>query len=350
MLDTPSPPVPSPRRQRLHPRAQQLGYWLNGLAIGLFLAWLAGKLAGRFYFFELFTHFQTQYYGLAMILVVAGFISRMILGKPGSANLTIIPFLVFSGIRSFENPTWVAGDYEPEVVPLIADVRIFHANVLYTRTDYEPTLALLRRQQPDLYVLQEMTPASIRLVTRQLSREYPYWFACWSKGPCWVLVGSRNPIRVDDPLAKTQRIIALTTQVRGQPVGLVTVHPRTPLLPSWFEERNSQLTNAAQRTRSQALPTVLVGDFNISVFSPLYKTIFRPVERSSERPAIENPGNLRSARRALTQPTWPSFFSPMMIPIDHVFTNGGFRPFSFQTLAHPGSDHRAVVADLSFSR
>lgn len=350
MLGTPSSPVATSRWQRFRPRPQSVSNWLNGLAIGLFLAWLAGKLLGRFYFFELFTHFQMQYFGLATILLLADVLGWLVLGKKSLAGFTIIPFLVFLGVKGFEYPIWVAGDHDPGELPPTADVRIFHANVLYSRTNYAPTLSLIRQQQPDIYVLQEMTPASIRLVTRELSRAYPYWFACWSKGPCWVLAGSRNPIQVDQPLARTQRIIAGTTQVRGRTIGLVTVHPRTPLLPSWFQERNAQLTNAAQRTRSQALPTVLVGDFNISVFSPLYKTIFRPVEQTSNRPPVEKPGDLRPARRLLTQPTWPSFFPPMMIPIDHVFTNARFRPVKFYTLPHPGSDHRAVVADLSFTR
>ena len=92
---------------------------------------------------------------------------------------------------------------------------------------------------------------------------------------------------------------------------------------------------------------MLIGDFNISVFSPLYDDIFRPFNPAGNGKPTQI---LRPARRFLTQPTWPIFFPSLMIPIDHAFVNGGFRPVRFQTLDHPGSDHRAVVVDLRFSR
>ncbi len=340
MITTPSSPTPS---KRWHPlRPQHAGHWLNLLAVAVAISWLLGALLGRFYFFELFTHFQLQYYVLSVLLVVAGLVSRLVWGKRGRAPLTIAPMLII-GLGTFSSDTnWLPHNDPSADSALVRDVRVVQANVLYSRSDYAPTLNLVRSQRPDLYVLQEMTPASIRLVTRQLGNEFPYWFACWSKGPCWVLVGSRTPISIDKPLAETKRIIALTTQVRGRAIGLVTVHPRTPVFPSWFRERNDQLAYAAQKTRTQPLPTVLLGDFNISIFSPVYKAIFRSVPAGA--------GTLSAARRSLLQPTWPRFIPPMMIPIDHIFTNQGFRPFHFQTLDHPGSDHRAIVADLSFSR
>jgi endonuclease/exonuclease/phosphatase (EEP) superfamily protein YafD len=348
MITTPSSSTPSKRWPPLRP--EHTGHWLNLLSIAVIATWLLGWLLGRFYFFELFTHFQLQYYALSILLVVAGLASRLLLGKQGRATLTVVPVLVFGLTAIFSDTSWLPGEDPAAESTLTRDVRVLQANVLYSRSDYAPTFNLIRSQRPDLYVLQEMTPASIRLVTSQLSHEFPYWFACWSKGPCWVLVGSRTPIMVNKPLAETKRIIALTTQVRGRAMGLVTVHPRTPVLPSWFRERNDQLTYAAEKTRTQPLPTVLLGDFNISIFSPVYKVIFRSAPPVAGATPTVRQAPLRPARQSLTQPTWPRFIPPMMIPIDHIFTNQGFRPFHFRTLDHPGSDHRAIVADLSFSR
>lgn len=348
MITTPSSPTPSNRWHQLRPK--HAGHWLNALSVAVVASWLMGWLFGRYYFFELFTHFQLQYYALSILLVVAGLGSRMALGKRGRADLTIVPVLVFALTAVFSHTSWLPDDDPVADSGLARDVRVLQANVLYSRSDYAPTFALIRSQRPDIFVLQEMTPASIRLVTNQLNRKFPYWFACWSKGPCWILVGSRTPIVVDRPLAERKRIIALTTQVRGQPMGLVTVHPRTPVLPSWFRERNEQLTYAANITRTQPLPTVLLGDFNISIFSPIYKTIFQPVEPEAGRKSGTRQLRLRPARRSLMQPTWPRFIPVMLIPIDHIFTNTGFHSFNFRTLDHADSDHRAVVADLSFSR
>lgn len=343
MTQFPSPlTTPVSRWQRLRPYSNRISRWLNGIAIAFFLSWLSGRLLGRFYPFELFSHFEVQYHALAYGLLGLQLLWSLIYPKRNRSGWVLVPFLVVASVIYFKNTDWVPGDSGTNPPRASGDVRIFHANVLYTRVDYESTLALIRAQRPNLYVLQEMTPRSIRLVTARLRKEFPHWFACWSKGPCWTLVGSRTPIQVDQELVRQARLIALTTQIGGRPMSLITVHPRTPLLPSWFRERNSQLMLAAQQARRNALPMVLLGDFNISVFSPVYKAIFGT--------PTESAGVLQAARRTMTQPTWPTFFPFLLIPIDHAFVNGGFRPLSFQTLDHPGSDHRAVVVDLKFSR
>ncbi|MFD2573766.1 endonuclease/exonuclease/phosphatase family protein [Spirosoma soli] len=283
-----------------------------------------------------------QYVWLAyVLLLLQGFCLR-IDSIRSQSGLVLIPISLLAVVIYFEDRNWVPR-YTSEPPKTPGDIRVLHANVLYTRDEYDTTIALIRQQHPNLYVLQEMTPQSIRLVTSELHNEFPHWFACWSKGPCWVLVGSRTPFKVDQGLARKWRVVSLKTRVKDQDVALVTVHPRTPILPSWFRERNAQLAHVANATRQSPLPTVLIGDFNISVFSPIYKDIFETNDN-------EQKASLKSARSVLTQPTWPRFIPPMMIPIDHAFVNSGFYTQSFQTLEHPGSDHKAVVVDLGFTR
>jgi endonuclease/exonuclease/phosphatase (EEP) superfamily protein YafD len=269
-----------------------------------------------------------------------GIVYRLVYPRQAQLRLYNVAFLLLIMIGSYNIPFWVGEDNSRTSIKPLSDVRVLHANVLYMRDEYETTLQLIRKQKPNLYVLQEMTPQTIRLVTSQLRNDYPYWFACWAKALVWVLVGSKTPFQADRSLAKKWRIISIATNVNGHPVSLVTVHPRTPVLPSWFNERNTQLTLAANKTRSNQSPTVLLGDFNISVFSPVFKDIFSNTEN---KPA------LIAARPKNTQPTWPRFFPPMMIPIDHAFVNTGFRPVLFCTLEQPGSDHKAIVVDLRFT-
>lgn len=337
-------------RHRRRSLPDLIGLGITGVSIALFASWLLGRLLGRFYFFELFTHFDVQYRWLAYGLLIVLGLYRLVNPKLNRSGVALIPFILLASVICFNQDTWTPGDFDKYLPQPPGDVRVFHANVLYTREEYETTLALIRQQKPNLYVLQEMTPQSIRLVTSRLHSEFPYWFACWSKGPCWTLVGSRTPIRVDRALARKWRIIALKTQVRGQDMSLITVHPRTPLLPSWFRERNAQLAYAAKATRQSPGPTVLIGDFNISVFSPIYEDLFGPSESAYPAFPTSRTDYLRAARHRLTQPTWPRFFTPLMIPIDHAFANSGFPHLFLQTLAHPGSDHRAIVVDLRFVR
>lgn len=340
MTVAPSESTSLSRWHTLRPTPQRFGRWLNWLSFGLIICWLAGQILGHLYFFELFSHFQVQYIWLAYGLLAIGFIYRFVYPKQSTLPLHYTFFLVFIVCGSFSIHVWVAEDNPLADIEPISDVRVFHANVLYSRDEYETTVALIRKQKPNLYVLQEMSPSSIRLVTSRLRNEFPYWFACWSKASVWVLVGSRTPFQVDRSLVKKWRIISLVTNINGHPVTLNTVHTRTPVLPSWFNERNAQLNLAANKTRNNQLPTVLLGDFNISVFSPVFKDIFNNTE---------NKAPLIAAREENTQPTWPRFLPPMMIPIDHAFVNNGFRPVLFRTLEQPGSDHKAIVVDLRFA-
>ncbi len=320
--------------------------------LALLLAyWLSVVFGSSVFLFELFTHFQVQFLVLGGLLAIYFFISSLlirtkVLALPDSFSVglffaprttAVFMALIVSIMSGYEIKWWL--NQKPETLPTgyHDTLRVFHANVLYTRTEYGSTITLIKQQTPDFYVLQEMTPASIRQVIPQLKNQFPYWFACWSKGPCWILVGSRTPIAIDKKLARQKRIIKLHTRVRGRAMSLITVHPRTPVLPSWFAERNEQLQLAARQTADNPLPTVLLGDFNISVFSPVFKAIF-------------NDGSTpRSCRAGFgLQPTWPRFIPLLMIPIDHAFVNRGFRPRRFCTLDQPGSDHRAIVADVDF--
>lgn len=336
-----SAPLPH-RFSRSPAKPNHLSRWLAILSIGLVGCSLIGHVLGSFYFFELFSHFSIQYLWLSYILLGLWLLFGFAYWKAIPKFLPSLSVLLLVSTAYLNTTPWVAGDF-PEDLPILrGDLRVLHANVLYSRNEYATTVAMLHRYQSDLYVLQEMTPQTIRLVTSQVRGDFPYWFACRSKQQVWTLVGSRTPFRVDQKLARNQHIISLTTTVHGRPVSFVTVHPHTPIIPAWFRERNKQLTEAARITRQNKRPTVLIGDFNISPFSPVYQTIFQPSAATGKS------GILTAARQTKTQPTWPRFLPFMMIPIDHAFVNSGFKPLSFRTLTQPGSDHRALVVDLLF--
>ena len=306
-----------------------LNRWLRWATWALVAATLAGRLGEYFFIFELFSHFVVQYCVLAAILSAYWLFTR---DRPlGIATGCLV-------LNYFLLAPWLQAD-----PPAAAqhDFRVLHANVLYTDTDMQRTIRLIREQQPDLFVLQEMTPATIRALV-PLRTTYPFQYEIWSKGPCHILVGSRTPFSVDKQAVKTQQVIHLNTTINGREMALVTVHPRTPVLPSWFAERNRQLAYVADLTRRESRPTLLIGDFNISVFSPVYRRIF--VGSQASQPA------LIACRKGFgISPTWPRFLPPAMIPIDHAFVNDGLRTVRFQPLEQPGSDHKAVVVDLKWA-
>lgn len=307
-----------------HPTKKPVNRLLIWSSWSLGAATLAGRLGQYFFLFELSSHFVVQY------LVVSALLGGWWLHKRriGLAGL-MGAVLLINGVQLYP---WLFSQQRETAGP--GTIRILHANVLYTNPDTKRTIELIQQQQPDLFVLQEMTSESIAAL-KALRHSYPYQTETWSKGPCHILVGSRTAFTVDPEAVRTHHALSLQTTVRGQKMALLTVHPRTPVLPSWFRERNEQLMFVARQARRQTVPTVVVGDFNVSIFSPVYISYFL---------------GLNACRKGFgLQPTWPRFLPFMQIPIDHAFVNNGFNTVNFQTLAQPGSDHKAVVVDLKFN-
>lgn len=302
--------------------------YLRFVVTGLTLATGLGQLAGaHFFLFELLSHFSVQYAVVGVALAVW----LVWLKQWRWAVLA----LVCSGWHLALILPWLLAEI-PASASQKSDLRLLHANVLFTRSDLSQTIRFVRGQRADIVVLQEVTVAHIPPVWTALRGEFPYRDTIRSKGPCHILVLSRTPLVVDSA-ARLLKVIHLTTTVRGHPFDLYTVHPRTPIWYPWFRERNKQLAFAAMGLTHSNRPAVLTGDFNISVFSPVYRSLF------AEKAAITA---CRSGFGLL--PTWPRFLPPAYLPIDHAFVNNGFVTTQFITLDQPGSDHKAVLVDLRF--
>ncbi|MBO0939178.1 endonuclease/exonuclease/phosphatase family protein [Fibrella sp. HMF5335] len=309
-------------------RRFSFSFYLSWATIGLALGTLLGQLAGSYFFlFELLSHFSVQYAVLGLGLAVAWLWQRQWLWATlAAACLSWHIALIIP---------WVLAE-KPVSAGQQADLRVLHANVLFTRSDLSKTIRFVQEQRADIVVLQEVTVVHIPQVWAAMRGEFPYRDTIRSKGPCHILVLSRTPIQTDSA-ARSLKVIHLTTSVRGHSFDLFTVHPRTPIWYPWFRERNKQLAFVAAGLTQTKGPALLTGDFNISVFSPIYRSLF----------AAKTP--VTACRRGFgLQPTWPRFLPPAYLPIDHTFINEGFVTTRFTTLDQPGSDHKAVRVDLRF--
>ncbi|CCH01854.1 hypothetical protein FAES_3848 [Fibrella aestuarina BUZ 2] len=303
--------------------------WLLPLAsLGLLAAIGLGQWAGSYFFlFDLASQFAVQYVGVGTLLLGWSALGRqwrwvLVNGlSVGWQAALVLPWLVTSP------PPLTAGQ---------PGFRVMHANVLFTRQDIQNTFDLVAQQQADLIVLQEMTVQQIPRALAFFRATYPYTDTVRAKGPSHIMVLSRTPFRVDAAAKESHQVIHLTTRIRGRTVELMTVHPRPPIFPSWFADRNRQLAFVSarfQRTRQSAL---LIGDFNISPFAPLYRHWF------------QQPG-VHACRYGFgLQPTWPRFLPVAYLPIDHAFINDRLTTRQFTVLTQRGSDHQAVRVDLQF--
>jgi endonuclease/exonuclease/phosphatase (EEP) superfamily protein YafD len=117
---------------------------------------------------------------------------------------------------------------------------------------------------------------------------------------------------------------------------VVGVHPSSPSPkdPSDTRQRNLQLGYLADLLEGTRGPVVVAGDFNTTPWSPFFQDL---VATAGLRNAANGHGCIG---------TWPTWFWPAQIPIDHILVKGPIAVASMGRGSRTGSDHYPVVADL----
>ncbi|MEU6999374.1 endonuclease/exonuclease/phosphatase family protein [Nonomuraea sp. NPDC046570] len=220
-------------------------------------------------------------------------------------------------------------------------LKVLTINMLFGRADVSAIMELVRRFDPDVLSTQELTPgAVIDLDEAGLKDLMPHrvlqdeWSAggsgLFAKYPLTALWDLIPPVGHKMPAG----VLALPG---GRPVEVVDVHPYPPLgaqVHNWNAALESFPSASGDTIR------ILAGDFNAS----LDHAAMRRLLRRGYKDAADQVG------QGLT-PTWPANKRiPPIITIDHVVVDSrvGVRAVSVHDV--PGTDHRAVFAELIVPR
>jgi endonuclease/exonuclease/phosphatase (EEP) superfamily protein YafD len=95
------------------------------------------------------------------------------------------------------------------------------------------------------------------------------------------------------------------------------------------------LEQIAHLARSIKGPLVVLGDLNITAFSPHFQDL---LAHSGLRSAAEGAG---------WRPTWPTFMPLAGIQIDHALVSPDITVLNFERGPFTGSDHWPIVVELS---
>jgi endonuclease/exonuclease/phosphatase (EEP) superfamily protein YafD len=327
-------------------------FWRRILALGALLtlsllgATLIAATAGRFWLGDLAVHFPVQYAAFALMLFVAFLIAR----RPGWAALALavaaLNTLSAAPVLAARTPaTSPAVAHAPlERGPAVrgpgdpAHVRIASLNVLYKSRQYQHVADFIHSERPDAVVLMEMTPAW-RQGLAKVAREFPYRYETQGVGFRGMNLWSKLPMKGVSvlPIGVRQEPAIQATLItpQGRPLRLFGVHATWPMAPPSAARRNRQFELLAEQSRAVTdLPLVVVGDLNVSPFSPHFKRLLTD-------------GKLRSAADGYGWiPTWPSFMLLAGIQIDHALVNAAATVHGFRRGAWDGSDHRPIIVDL----
>ena len=217
-------------------------------------------------------------------------------------------------------------------------LKLVQYNVFYYNNHYRGVMDFLRAEQPDIVTMQEITSDWVEGLA-PLSAEFLEHRAVPEARGSGIAIYSR--IKFDQAetlvLSQDQRPNLLVKfHWEGRPVSLLTTHPQNPFGKNRFEWRNELLHNAANLLNSLSTPKILIGDLNITMWSPYYQKLVNNTQLVNAR---EGYGLL---------PTWNARFRLpfLMIPIDHCLVSRDIEVAAIRTGPKLGSDHLPLIIEL----
>lgn len=282
---------------------------------------------GRYWWvFDLFSHFRVQYFFIYLtVSIIALAISEMFTAGMAAifalVNVTpILPLYTHKKRRTAPQNTY----------------RILLANVLQKNTAYHKVQRLIQKHSPDYVILIETNADWINEM-RVLEDEYPFRINADRNDNYGVSLFSRIPPREADIIYFGDRrvpSIVSRFELNGECLAIVCTHPPPPK--GWLNSRNrnQQLNDVAGFIRTQDAHVCLVGDLNITPWSPYFKGL------------LEESGLINSAVGFGIQPTWPVGMPLLRVPIDHCLVSSGIQITCRTVGPDIGSDHFPVLMDF----
>ncbi|MEV7808195.1 endonuclease/exonuclease/phosphatase family protein [Microbispora sp. NPDC088329] len=324
--------IVSPPRRKL--RVSPLLAWV---AVAPFAVWAAARLAGldgagRLSAAGVALMTGTPYVAAASLLAVPIALAARrpaVIAVAGAASVLLAAVVLPRAAGS--TPT--AGG---------PSLRILTVNLFFGAGDAATVVDLVRRLRPDVLNTQELTPKAVEaLDAAGVERLLPYRRLEAGPGPSGSGIYARHPLTEAPDFAPEgghnmpRARLALPS---GPPVEIVDVHTLAPLSGADAAQWNAEL--AALPAASPGVVRVLAGDFNAS----LDHAALRAVLGRGYADAADATGDGLAT-------TWPAGRRyPPLITIDHVLYDE--RASAVSTAVHtvPGSDHRALFAELRLPR
>ncbi len=142
---------------------------------------------------------------------------------------------------------------------------------------------------------------------------------------------------LDTGFAGPAEAAAVEVRLGGERVVVLALHPPSPTNGERAARRDEILAAAGDWVASVDVPVLVVGDCNASPWSHAIRAL------------VARGGLYDTARGAGLQPTWPSGWGPVMIPIDQALHTGGLVAVERHTGPSFGSAHRPLLVTVAFS-
>ncbi|MEM1171971.1 MAG: endonuclease/exonuclease/phosphatase family protein [Cyanobacteria bacterium P01_H01_bin.35] len=310
------------------------GFFLITIFTALFS--LTGYLGLFNQIFELTSHFKFQYFIIGCCTLFFWIITRQkILALVSLGCILLNLFVIIPWY--LPSSQIIAGDQ-------VNKIRILQLNVLFHNQQYSQVIALVKKENPDVAVFQEVSEKWDKKL-KALQQNYPYVFhnqdnprfgkSIYSKIP---LENSNKIITAKYQKSKIRRSLVTQLKVPGKPISLIVTHLTIPTKRANFKLRNQELELLADYVSKLQSPIIVVGDFNTSIWSPYYHQF------------VNKTGLINGRGGFGIQPSWPTFLPLFYIPIDHCLVSPEIQVLNSQIGKDVGSDHLPVITDVAISQ
>lgn len=286
---------------------------------------LAGFFGELWWVFELATHFRVQY--MVALTVISALLYQQ---QPRLAGLFTIFALI--NVMTLAPRFWPSPVADP--APTGPVRRVLLANVNSANRDEQRIRQAVLAHQADFVALLEATPWLLERLN-DLSNRYPYRIAQPREDNFGIALLSRQPfLRAEVVQLSAARLPSIIAEFADGPrrFTLIATHPLPPMSATMAQDRNEHLAKLAEFARQATQPLLLVGDLNISPWSPYFARLL-------------NDSGLRDSGRGIA-PSWPVGWLPLQIPIDHALFSADVHLKHRITGSDLGSDHYPVIVDF----
>ncbi len=279
-------------------------------------------------FLELTSHFKFQYF-IASLLLFLFFVIR----KKRALSVWLLLLLIY-------NSTFILPWYIPskQNTNTKATFKLLHSNVYMRNNDKATLLQLIEHEAPDIIVAQEVDNKWVDQLS-SIESVYPFNVKIPRSDNFGMALYSKFPISKKLELTLNEfgvPTISVTLKVNDRDIEIVSMHPVPPMNRKYFNSRNNQIEFIANYCQNIKTPLVLVGDFNVSLWSQYYVR-------------LEKMSKLRNTRQGFgILPSWPSNILPLRIPIDHCMVSSQFDVVDTRLGSDVNSDHLPLIVTLEF--
>jgi endonuclease/exonuclease/phosphatase (EEP) superfamily protein YafD len=315
------------RRERLHRVMAANRRLAKLIALAAVTASLLPLGATLGWGFDLASHFRVQY-----VLADAALLALFAWRREWLWSAALAACAIYS--TSWALPYWPSAAANRSIPAGGVPIEIMAANVLYARSPGPRLFEIVRDEAPEVLVLIEYTP-EWAAVAGALRATYPHRVEVPAEGAVGIALFSRLPFEsTQTVMLETMPAIEAVVRTPSGPLTVLGVHLFSPKSPGDAAARDRQLALMAERVAERRAPVVIIGDLNITPYSPIYREF------------LERTGFTDTRRSRTLSPSWPAFLPLLGIPIDHCIVSPDVGVVAHHGLARFGSDHYPILAEL----